>query len=333
MNEVYFDPGDYFDTATGPEVYTVFTSNATVYPGEGREGQAALKGGNIRKTFSGSASAALGCAIKWITPSWNADMFSMYNALGSDMIAWGVTAAGIPFVENVLGTQTRIVGDGSFSFANNQYYYVVLRATLTTDATNTFVSASLYVDGTLRITFPAADLGTTASVGSTLNGFYQTVSAERRCDLYYSFDESVWWPNLVVLSNPPTGDGTYTDWTPSSAGAHYLMIDEAPPDDDSTYISDGAVVGNRDSHTYTFSPPSGSLVGVELLSDMRQDAAGTVEITQFYRTAATNYAGTANVVNSNYQVYWTSWLTNPNTGVGWTGGDITGGEFGEHRSA
>lgn len=332
-NEVWFDSMDYYTSATALQVYETY--NSASLAGAGREGQRALSAGTTTKSRSPSTSGAFGFALKFTTgsPGSNSgDQAWFVNNNNNELVGWGALATGLPYI-NLPTIASKTFGDGSFFFNVQDWFYIVLIATLGDDGSgHVTVSASLYVDGTLRVSASSSNIGSTSSPSLTHFYGFGSDPGGTWCDLFYSNDATVWWPNLVVLSYAPTGDGFYGDWTPSAAGTHFSKLTDNPADGDTTYISSGSV-GDKDTHTYSFTPVSGTIVGVQLTSDMRQDAAGTADVTQMFRTGGVDYPGTDSTLSSNYRQYFWSELLNPATGVAWVASDITGGEWGENHSA
>lgn len=329
MNEIFFDSVDFYDSSTASQRWTTWGSGFTA--GAGREGQQAARGGNTTKQWGQTETAALGIATKFDGFSGTPGC-SILDVQGTAWAQWTVTLMAVPEID-IRGLT--FFGDGTFSFDTGNYYYVVFKVTNSIDMAthHVTVTADLYVDGTLRLS-ASRDVGTVIDNDDNIYGFL--VRADYWCDLYYSTNPNVlgtnWFYDLIVLSNPPTGDGTYTAWTASGGGSHYQDIDEKPPDGDTTYLHT-ANVGDKDSHTYSFTPPAGTIVGLQLVSDMRYDAAGTASVRQFFRASATDYNGSNSTLSGNYRMYDTSWLTNPDTGVGWVSADIAASEWGEERTA
>ena len=54
---------------------------------------------------------------------------------------------------------------------------------------------------------------------------------------------------MGTITRRPTGDGNYSDWTPSAEAANYEMVDEVTPDDDTSY-NNVNLSSDRDRFTY-----------------------------------------------------------------------------------
>jgi len=114
--------------------------------------------------------------------------------------------------------------------------------------------------------------------------------------------------------------GTYADFTPSAGLDHGAMVDEIPPDDDTTYNA-SSVPGNRDTYRFPAlaSLTFGTIYGVQLLLCARKsDDIATRTIAPTIFNGGLTYDGTAKAISSSYRYYWQIYETNPATGLPWT---------------
>lgn len=93
----------------------------------------------------------------------------------------------------------------------------------------------------------------------------------------------------------PVADNT-TNWTPSSGSVHYVLVDEVPPDDDTTYISSDTPTNLDDFEFEQIVGFSGTILGAQLLVYAKKDAEGT-------RTIEGTVGGTAQVNNNGTEQY------------------------------
>jgi hypothetical protein len=116
-------------------------------------------------------------------------------------------------------------------------------------------------------------------------------------------------------------DGTYSDFTPSTPGAHYVLIDENPPDV-ADYL-EATVIGQNESHNYEASDDD-QTKGAQLclyvvpgaLTKFKSLArSGGVDVLGAEKTAASVYG---------LQAYRLS----PFTGLDWTKAEVSAMEFG-----
>jgi hypothetical protein len=126
----------------------------------------------------------------------------------------------------------------------------------------------------------------------------------------------------------PSGDGTYTDGTPSTGTAHYAVVDENPPNT-SDYISMD-VVDQRDSYTYPDLPPlSASTVhAVQINPFWLKDDAGTRSAATFALNGGGNTTGATVALTTSALFSPQIYETDPDTGTAWTQATVNSAEFG-----
>ncbi len=84
----------------------------------------------------------------------------------------------------------------------------------------------------------------------------------------------------------PTADGTYTAWTPSTAGTHAVLVDESACNGVTDYVSE-TTVGDRDSYSVSLaSVPTGALItniAVTPCASRNSSGSGSATLDLFYR--------------------------------------------------
>ncbi len=84
----------------------------------------------------------------------------------------------------------------------------------------------------------------------------------------------------------PTADGTYTAWTPSTAGTHAVLVDESTCSGTTDYVSE-TTVGDRDSYTVSLaSVPAGAVItniAVTPCASRNSTGSGSASLKLFYR--------------------------------------------------
>ena len=132
---------------------------------------------------------------------------------------------------------------------------------------------------------------------------------------------------IKIYSFLPTSNGTHTDFTPLS-GSNYENVDEAAPDDDTSYNTADAV-GEKDTYNFTVSGVTGNIKGVGVRTF--QSKVGTLGITTkaITRVNSTDYQGDkTDSPAEGYGVYHDYFSVNPDTSNPWTVSDVTSAEFG-----
>jgi hypothetical protein len=95
---------------------------------------------------------------------------------------------------------------------------------------------------------------------------------------------------------PPSSNGTYLQWTPSSGTAHAALIDESPCNGATDYVST-TTAGNRDSvATSLASVPDGSTItalDVQVCASRNATGTGTNTLKVFYRWSGADSSDSA----------------------------------------
>lgn len=133
-------------------------------------------------------------------------------------------------------------------------------------------------------------------------------------------------PRLGALF--PDGAGNYSAWTPS-AGVNWQNVDEATPDDDTTYNA-SSTVGNRDSYTMQNLPADATTVAaLAVTARIKKDDASARTVEAFLRIGGVDYDhGTAKTVPGDYGFLQWIWRLSPATGVAFTVAEVNGLEAG-----
>jgi len=198
-----------------------------------------------------------------------------------------------------------------------------------------------YVDGTEEISFDGDtnDGGTTfdrAIIGNA------TIDGTEKWDDYLYIDDFYWNDSAgeVAPALPtgyryhlmlPDGDGNYSQFTGSDGDQvnNYMMVDEIPPDDDTTYVSDDTDT-NRDSYAMdAYTIPVGTTVNAVIpIAKARKESAGsTYGMSLFTRVSGTNQDGSKESLGTSWGWIWDRQTTDPAAGS-WDQSDITGLEVG-----
>ncbi len=131
--------------------------------------------------------------------------------------------------------------------------------------------------------------------------------------------------DVQVRTLYPAADATYTDYTPKTATAHYLQVNEAQIDGDGSYVYD-TTPGDKDS--YTLQPIfSSTIFAAQLNLGARKGDGGLRQIAPMVRQSATDYVGPTETLSAVYRFY--SWpLDQDPTGSDWTPTTLNADEFG-----
>lgn len=119
-----------------------------------------------------------------------------------------------------------------------------------------------------------------------------------------------------VLTRYPDAPGTYTQLTPS-AGANWQCVDEALFNGDTDFNS-GSTVGNRDTYAMQALGDSGTIKAVQAVFAVKKTDAGSRTVKPYIKSGATEVAGTAQGLSTDYQFVREVYSVDPNTGAEWS---------------
>lgn len=117
---------------------------------------------------------------------------------------------------------------------------------------------------------------------------------------------------VKIYAEMPTADASPLNWSPNSGTVHFVLVDEIPPDNDVTYVSDGTP-GDIDQYTYqvTGIPSDGAVQTLQHDLDTRADA-GTPTICS---VAAGNASSQTFQPSTSYRIFTTAWDNDPGGGA------------------
>ncbi len=132
----------------------------------------------------------------------------------------------------------------------------------------------------------------------------------------------------VPSSEPPTGNGTDRDCTPSTGTDDYAVVDENPPN--TTDFLSSSVPTNRTSLAFAASPATAaSIKGVKTVWYAQKDAVGARTLTPYVKIGSTRYDGpTAYAMTTAWAFHEYIWELNPATSAAWTKAVVDAAEFG-----
>jgi len=154
---------------------------------------------------------------------------------------------------------------------------------------------------------------------------------DTKWDDFY-IDDAQFHGDVAVATYTPDGDGNYTDFNPS-AGSNYENVDDASPDDDSTY-NEGSAKGDKDSYGITTSLPTVCVIkGVQVSNCLRKTGTLAVKTKEIARVNSTDYLGDELSLSTDYLYSKKIWENNPDTSNPWIPSEIDAAEFGVEVTA
>lgn len=131
-----------------------------------------------------------------------------------------------------------------------------------------------------------------------------------------------------VIEQAPTGDGGTMQFTPSTGTSGFAMVDEVPPDGDTSYIED-ATVGHVARLTFPSLPVStGTVLSADVVWYGRKTDAGTRTIKGSVKSGASTASGADTALATTYGYGRGQFDTDPNGGGAWTIAAVNAAEYG-----
>lgn len=137
---------------------------------------------------------------------------------------------------------------------------------------------------------------------------------------------------VLAQADATGGAGTHDDFTPSTGTDHGAMVDETPPDEDTTYNASDTP-GELDTYNCAALGLNGVIWGVQANVYARKDDAGPRSIEPVTRVDGADFNGAAQTLDASFRFYRHIWQENPDTGDLWAVADVDGAEFGLGVSA
>ncbi len=171
--------------------------------------------------------------------------------------------------------------------------------------------------------------GDTDNGAGSLGGVTTGNSSNYWMDDMYVFNSSdgaeAFFGELIVSQFVPTGDGANTGLTTSTGSSHYVLVDEATPNDDTDY--NGGATTVKDTYTFNTSSLAGfTIKGVHVAMCVKATTAGTNTAAAVTRIGGTDYDGSTLTVPTSYDYISQLWSTRPSDSGAWTQSDLA--EFG-----
>jgi len=136
---------------------------------------------------------------------------------------------------------------------------------------------------------------------------------------------------VVIEGIFPSADGDASGWTPASGTDNSAMVDDIPPDDDTSYVEsntqgDEDLYDYADLSTITTEP----ILGLQVNTDVRMNEfPGDFDLYQPVKSGSTTSDGQpANIATDNYEVATRILETDPDTSSAWTASGVNGTQFG-----
>lgn len=215
----------------------------------------------------------------------------------------------------------------------DQWNYIEVKFLLS----QTVGTVQVKLNGLLVLDISGADTCNTATttwdgVSISLTGNPIFVDDFVVCDLSGSQNND-WMGECRVVNILPVTDavaaGSNADFTCLTSTDHGAMVDEATPDDDTSYVY-SSTLNHVDSWEFGALGYTGTIKGVQLALRAKKTESGTRALAGVTRPTSTNrvHATSHYLGMTNYLDYLAIWELNPDDSAAWEVADIDGAEFG-----
>ncbi len=145
-------------------------------------------------------------------------------------------------------------------------------------------------------------------------------------DVYATNGATGFLGNVRVDTLFPNGDSGTVQFTPSTAGTHYTLVDENPVNDDTDYVED-STSGHVDLYDFTNLSVLNSIKGAMVCIDCKDTSAESTIKTRCVSGATTSDSAALTVPTS-YSTPAVIVETDPNTGSAWSTTNFNAAQFG-----
>jgi len=331
----FLDSFDHLDTTTLYDKWTGFYNNptdngigtATPTPRTGRGCLSSINGG-IFKTIDNQQTFICGGAF-WFTGLGNGGGIG-YNLVNqSPQTKWVMQGDGRAQIFDVHGTA---VGTSSIIVNAGNWYFIEFMATLGTAG-----SATLRINGQTAATCSGSFGGSNGADviniigGGGGNAIY--------VDDFYVFDTNGSFDNTfagdcAISTITTTADTATIQWATSSGTAHWSLVNEIPPDGDTSYVqttmTGTSSTGPSDIYNFQHIANNRIIVGVQANIIARKTDLGNRAITLLASNSSTSTAfnTSGQFLNLTYLDFLNQFSSNPLNGSAWTPADFNGISWG-----
>lgn len=195
-------------------------------------------------------------------------------------------------------------------------------------------TAKVWINGELDINFS----GDTRVSGTPDNIYlYASVNNDTSYDDMYILDNTGSINNsslgdCKIETLYPDGAGNYSQWSPTGGASNYLCVDDAQPDDDSTYVATSGT-DFKDSYTMDdLATAQGTIYAVQSCVFVKKDDAATVTIDPMFRISSTDYQVSGVGLTTDYTYGFNLLQRSPATDGLWTVSEVNSLEFGYNKN-
>ena len=339
MSLLFIDGFDHYATADINKKWA--SASGSISSTGGRRGGGAFNTngfGNVTSSnpFASSPTIIVGGAFKTTSANGGYRVVFSLKEGATDHLSLCINTDGT--ISVLRGTQSgTLLGTSTTAVNQSNWNYVEIKATIH----STTGSIAVRINGTSEAALSLTGINTrnggtngaitVVGLGQGSNGFYGSIDDFYICNTSGTTNND-FLGDCRIDTIYPTSDGNYSQFTPSTAGAHWSLVDETAPNT-TDYVS-SATVGQRDS--FGFSDLSAlainTVYGVQVnLAAMNSDA-GLLSAGTMARLGAVDKDGAGKALSTS-QIYVSEvYETDPNNAA-WTLANFNLTEFGAKVTA
>lgn len=147
-------------------------------------------------------------------------------------------------------------------------------------------------------------------------------------DLIVRDDDNGYQDTIGIILRAQAGNGSNTDYTPSTGTDHGALVDDTNQDGDST-MNTSSTVGHKDTYNLENLPVSATIECVQTTEVARKTDAGSRIVANVLRISGTDYVGPNIAPNQTYSHLLTQYDESPATSTAFTDTEVNGMQSGQ----
>lgn len=333
MTLLHFDGFDVYGNNTGAvDMGSEYLGGGSinVFSASGRFGGngVALTNGNgswLRKPLgAGYTDVWQGCALKDAVNGGNMGLFTLLGSTGAMEVGCDFNAStGVFTVGRVdgasFGKLSTVLGTSAAQVGVANWNWVEFRAVFSA----TVGVLEVWFNGVQIINVTGANTNRTGATGGYFDAWwggrnsFDSATNARWGDDYYIATSRL--GDCKVLNCAPTSDATPNVGTPSTAGAHYLMVNEQVPNLTNYVSLDASSAGNKELFGVASISTTQSILGVKVSAFAAKSDAADAAFTAILKSGSTEVVGNSigALIGANARSTVLT-ETDPNTSAAWT---------------
>lgn len=325
MALLFLESWDHLSTATIADKWTNYVAGVI---GAGLHGNGCVDPNLRMGLVFGSDTVILGGAFYF--SDLGEAIFSLADSIVTTQHVVMVQQDGSIRAYRFTGTQQEILLTPPDTIKTGQWYYIEWKTTVDAAAG----TAEVRVNGGVVATAAAVNntgvtytgLLRSFTLGSAAGGFtsddlYVLDGTAGNASTYFGHNWDDYLGQIEIIVKVPNGDpdaGFLTGWTPFPAAPNWENVNEAAPDDDTTYNYAPAGTTPSDILNLQDLLPTEDVLGVQLLVNSKRTEEGAAVLAYLLRQAGVTYQGPSVWIGSTYGYYHRTPLEVSPGGAEWT---------------